>query len=146
MKTLEIDLKPSDLTDKLTPSQPEPQYQNHVFSVEPSFADLDTTASHNKKFIYGRALMLNLAFVWMGYYWALYNELFYHITEPYGISASDDWIHGSINSIFFFGGIIGSLIIKILPNHGNKIKYFIWLDLAGILCILTAVIPNIWCL
>lgn len=146
MITPELNLLQSDLTENLSPSHSSPRCQNHTFLVISPFADLERNAGHNTKFIYGRALMLHLSSVWMGYYWALYNELFYHITGPYSISESDRWIQGSINSIFFFGAIIGSLMVKILPNNGNKIKYFIWLDLAGILCILIAVIPIIWCL
>jgi hypothetical protein len=146
MITPELNLLQSDLTERISQGDSSPGCENHAFLVISPFADLEGNSGHNTKFIYRRALMLNLISVWMGYYWALYNELFYHIIGPYGISSSHDWIHGSINSIFFLGAIIGSLMVKILPYNGNKIKYFIWLDLVGILCILIAVIPNIWCL
>ena len=87
-------------------------------------------------YVFYRIFYITLGKIWFGYYWVLYNELFYHITSAYGISELDkdsiDWIHGSINAIFFGGCIIGSLLANILPKNFPKIKFFMIFDILAI--------------
>ena len=85
-------------------------------------------------------LLGNLA---VGYYWFLYNELFFHIKKPFGISEENSsLVEGSINGVFFAGGLIGSIISRFLDNIAHT-RIFIIIDIMMLIGIAGSAITNI---
>jgi MFS family permease len=111
---------------------------------------LDTMKSNiDSGYVIKRVILMSFTSIWMGYYWVLYNELFYHIRNIYGIESTqniDGIVHGLINGVFFFGTIIGSIISGCMGPKISTIKIFLWLDVLSVITVLLSLCQNIYML
>lgn len=100
----------------------------------------------NTKFILFLCVSCLLGNLSTGYYWFLYNELFFRIQKPFGIIDEDaSIINGSINAAFFGGGLIGSIISRYLSNVSH-LTVFIVIDIIMIIGIAGSAVTSVYSL
>lgn len=120
--------------------------------VEIQTEDLDAIAAAciDRPFLIKRSLIICTSLLFTGYYWLLYNELFYHIKHVYNLkhqnNTNQELQYGSINGAFFGGALIGSIFLNMIFRYHkeiSRIKLFRILDVLGIFAVLITIQPDI---